>query len=169
MAVHNDLQSMLTESLPEMLLVAKYCIEFHKDPELWGSPGCYGYPASLLLLSIVDSIGSHIYGGNADKRFRILNDPKYFGLNLTPNEVSTIKEKYRDLLAHNSLLAANVELSSGNHSDPVLISMNGRYRLNIVPLYDACVKVVVSLLNNPNVLGNSPAIENINKKIKLSL
>ena len=54
MAIHPNLQSMLRESLPEMLLVAKYCIEFRKDTSIWSASGCYGYPAALILLSIAD-------------------------------------------------------------------------------------------------------------------
>lgn len=157
---------MLTESLPEMLFASKYCIEFSKDPKIWGGSGCYGYPASLLLLSIVDSIGSHVYGGGADKRFKILNDPEYFGLGLTPDEVNIIKDKYRDLLSHNSLLATNVELFPGSPNDAVLVLLNGRYRLNLVPLYILCVRAVNMLINNPKVLVNSQAIKNIYKKSK---
>lgn len=51
MAIHSNLQSMLNESLPEMLLVAKYSVEFQKDTNIWPAPGCYGYPAAILLLS----------------------------------------------------------------------------------------------------------------------
>ena len=72
MAIHPNTQSMLYESLPEMLLVAKYCIEFRKDTSIWPAPGCYGYPAALILLSIVDSIGSYVENGNVENHFKIL-------------------------------------------------------------------------------------------------
>ena len=52
MALHPNLQAMLHESHPEKLLDAKYCIEYKKeeDPNIeWPTPGCYGYPAAMLL------------------------------------------------------------------------------------------------------------------------
>ena len=93
MATHLDIKSMLYESLPEMLLVAKYCIEYRKDKNIWSVSGCYGYPAALLLLSIVDSIGSYIENGkgNIDKRFKVLNNDVYYGLNLTDQELQKIR------------------------------------------------------------------------------
>jgi len=49
---------MIKESLPELLSVSEYCVDFRKDPKIWGSEGCYGYPANILLLAIADAIGS---------------------------------------------------------------------------------------------------------------
>lgn len=49
MAVHSNTQSMLRESLPEMLMVAKYCIEFRKDTSIWPAPGCGKHSKSAQL------------------------------------------------------------------------------------------------------------------------
>lgn len=164
MGIHPNLQSMLHESLPEMLMVAKYCIEFRKDINIWHTPGCYGYPAALLLLSITDSIGSYVEQGRVKNHFKILNNKNYYGLNLSDEEIRMIYDNYRSLLTHNAVMSTNVGLKIGSPTDPVLYNQNGRYWLNLVPFYKASVKAVNSLLNNPKVLSNNQTILNIYKK-----
>jgi len=164
MATHDSISSMLSESLPEMLLVAKYCIEFRKDTNIWPAPGCYGYPSALLLLSIADSIGSYIEKGSVENHFKVLNNTAYYGLSLSDNELKIIYNNYRNLLSHNTAMATNVGLNIGLASSPVLQSQNGLYLLNLVPFYIISVKAVNALLNNPEVLKNNPTIGNIYKK-----
>jgi len=164
MAIHPNVPSMLQESLPEMLLVAKHCIEFRKDTNIWPAPGCYGYPAALLLLSIADSIGSYVEKGSVENHFKVLNNNDYYGLNLSNRDLRIIFDNYRNLLSHNTAMATNVGLSIGFISDPVLQSQNNSYLLNLVPFYNASIKAVNALLSNPEVLKNNQTIENIYKK-----
>jgi hypothetical protein len=164
MAIHQNIPSMLQESLPEMLLVAKYCIEFRKDTSIWPAPGCYGYPAGLILLSIADSIGSYVEKGNVENHFNILNNPDYYRLKLNNNELKIIYDNYRNLLSHNSVMATNVSLDIGLASDPVLQNKNGFYLLKLAHLSNVSVKAVDALLNNPDMLRSNQTIENIYKK-----
>jgi hypothetical protein len=164
MAIHPNLQSMLNESLPEMLLVAKYSIEFHKDTNIWSAPGCYGYPAALLLLSIADSLGSYIEQKKVENHFKILNNPDFYGLNLTDEELRVIFDNYRNLLSHNTVMATNVGLNIGSPSDNILEKKGDQYWLNLVPFYDVSVKAVNSFLNNPGVLRNNLTLLNLYKK-----
>ena len=165
MAIHPNLQSMLHESIPEMFLVAKYCIEFPKDTRIWPAPGCYGYPAALLLLSITDSIGSYVLGDdNVKKHFKILNENSYYGLTLTDEELRIIYDNYRNLLSHNTVMATNVGLNPGLPTDRVLQKQGNKYWLNLVPFYNVSVKAVNSFLNNPSVLRNNQTVLNIYKK-----
>lgn len=168
MALHPNLQSMLHESLPEKLLVAKYCIEYKKedDPKIeWLTPGCYGYPAALLLLSIVDTIGSFIEEGNVEKHFKILNNSKYYGLDLSKEELKIIYNKYRNLLSHHSLLSTDVGLRIGKKNNSVLEQDSSKYWLNLIPFYLASVKAVTQFLeNSSNVLKNNKTFKNIYRK-----
>ena len=164
MAVHPNIQSMLCESLPEMLLVAKYCIEFQKDTNIWPAPGCYGYPAALFLLSIADSIGSYVEQGNVENHFKILNNEDYYGLNLSDEEIRIMFDNYRNLLAHHTVMSTNVGLKIGSSSDSVLQNQGSRYWLNLVPFYNMSVRAVNSFLNNPTILSNNRTILNIYKK-----
>ena len=163
MARHPNLISMLFESLPEMLLVAKYSIEFQKDTDIWPAPGCYGYPAAILLLSIADSIGSYVEKGSVENHFRVLNNEDYYGLKLSDKEIRMMFD-YRNLLAHNTVMSTNVGLNIGSLNDPVLQNQNGIYLLNLFPFYNVSLKAVSSLLNNPKVLNNNRTILNIYKK-----
>ncbi len=86
MAIHSDLVSLLHESLPEYLAVAKDCCEFREldgggvgigspaasgtsdqplpGAQKWQQAGaCRGYAAALLLFSILDAIGSFYRNG----------------------------------------------------------------------------------------------------------
>lgn len=164
MAIHKNIPSMLQESLPEMILVAKYCIEFSKKVPPWPAHCCYGYPAALLLLSIADSIGSYIEKGNIKNHFKILNNTDYYGLDLSDDELEIIYDNYRNLLSHHTVMATNVGLKIGSRNDPVLQKENDRYWLNLIPFYYKSVKAVNFLLNNPDVLRNNQTIENIYKK-----
>lgn len=81
MAQHRTKNGMIREALQEMIEVAEYCILFEKsNSENWkGYNGCYGYPSAILLLSIVDSVGTLIEGGGDDTKvhFKILNNMVY--------------------------------------------------------------------------------------------
>lgn len=164
MAIHQNIPSMLQESLPEMLLVAKYCIEFRKDTNIWPAPGCFGYPSALLLLSITDSIGSYVEKGSVENHFKVLNNSTYYGLSLSNNELKIIYNNYRNLLSHNTAMATNVGLDIGLINSPVLQNQNGLYLLNLVPFYNVSVQAVNSFLKNPEILRNNQTILYIYKK-----
>ena len=165
MTIHQNIPSMLQESLPEMLLVAKYCIEFRKDESVWSAPGCYGYPATLILLSIADSIGSYIERGNVKNHFKILKNIDYYGLDLSDDEIRILYDNYRNLITHHSVIANNVVLGIGSKNNPMLKSKGGIYLLNLVPFYNASIKAINAFLQNHNVLINNQTVMNIEKKL----
>jgi len=155
---------MLRESLPEMLMVAKYCIEFRKDTSIWPAPGCYGYPAALILLSIVDSIGSYVEKGNVENHFKILNNNDYYNLKLSAEVLRAIYDYYRNSLSHNSVLTPGVILNIGQQEDDMIQKIDDTYVLSLIPFYGLSVHAVNQLLNHPTVLQNNQTIKNINKK-----
>lgn len=164
MAIHPSLESMLYESLPEMLLVAKYCIEFQKDTNIWFAPGCYGYPSALLLLSIADSIGSYVEKGKVENHFKVFNNKDYYGLELSDEEIRILFDNYRNLLSHNTIMSTNVGLKIDSLSGKVLEKQEDRYWLNLIPFYNVSVKAVNSFLNNPTILSNNQTMFNNYKK-----
>ena len=122
MARHDVPASMLRESLDETLEAAKFSIEFKKTDEKWGqfkTGGCLGFPGSILLFSIVDTIGSYFRKDkdieilidnkkvkiNADgwEHFKILNS-KYFEQNLSEYFIRKLYTSFRSKLTHNSIL-----------------------------------------------------------------
>lgn len=157
---------MLCESLSEMYLVAKYCVEFQKDTNIWPAPGCYGYPAALLLLSVADSLGSYVIDtSEVKKHFDILNHSEYYNLNLSKEDITIIYNKYRNLLSHNSVLAPEAVLAIGSINDPIYEKKNGSPYLNLVPLLDKTREVLLKFLSNSdNIVSGSKQLQTILKK-----
>lgn len=93
--------------------------------------GCLGYPAAILLFSIIDSIGSYFRN---DRNFKILIDSKmttidsegwqyfkvlnskYFNQNLSEKSIKTIYTKLRSYLTHNSVLGKAQNMAMNNES-----------------------------------------------------
>lgn len=163
MALHPNLQSMLLESLPEMLFVAKYSIEYQKDKNMWLANGCYGFPAALLLLSITDSIGSYVKGGSVKNHFKVLNEDEYYGLQMSDDEIE-IMYQYRNLLSHNTLMSPEVGLSKGTPNDLVLKKAGEKYWLSLVPYHNVSIKAVIAFLSNQKSLISNPQILDIIRK-----
>lgn len=128
MALHSSPASMLKESLDETIEAAKLCIDYKKTDPKWGnfrSKGCLGYPAAILLFSVVDTIGSyyrqhpefkaHIDGNKVAissegwEHFKILNT-KYFKQNLSTSFIKILYSKFRSYLTHNSVLGKNTRM-----------------------------------------------------------
>lgn len=138
---------MLKESLLELLNVVEYCVNFRKDPEIWGSNGCYGYPSAILLFSIADSIGSYVIGGKTRKHFDILDHPDYYNLNLGKSCIDIIYKKYRNLLTHNARLAVNVVLDIGDENSDVFQIINELPHINLLPFLKITKIVVKKFLD----------------------
>lgn len=164
MALHIVPASMLKESLFETLEAAKYCAEYRKTDEHWGqfqTGGCLGYPAAVLLFSIVDTIGSQFRGneslllnidakqtyikGDGWEHFKILNS-KYFKQNLTEAFIQILYRKFRSFLTHNSLLGKNCYLVMQNpNKEPFFIGeRDGEtiYIVSIMDLYELCKSAI---------------------------
>lgn len=149
MPIHRTKDSMKFESIIEMIKVAEYCINFEKL-ETWGYRGCYGYPATLLLLAIVDGIGSHINGGSYDTKlnFQILNNPDWYNLGISPDDTEVLRSGYRNKLSHELHIRQNLMVSKGNFTDKVLDNRNGEYNLNLVPFFEISKYCVEKLVRN---------------------
>jgi len=165
MAIHFSIPSMLQESLVEMLLVARYCVEYRKDPKIWGASGCYGYPAAIILFSIVDSIGSYVIGGKTRKHFDILNHKDYYDLNLDKASINIIYNRYRCLLTHNAVLAKNTVLDIGDNKSPVFDIKDNISYVYLTPFLELTEQVVVKFLKEANtIVLNSKQLKEILKK-----
>jgi len=141
---------MLKESLPELVKVAEYCINFRKDPKIWHSHGCYGYPAAILLLAIVDSIGFYVIGGKVREHFNILKHKNYYNLNLKKKDIDRIYENYRCSLTHNAVLEVNVVLDIGKANDAVFEYKNTIPYINLLPFLNVTKNVVGKFLHKIN-------------------
>jgi hypothetical protein len=131
----------------------------------WPAPGCYSYPAALILLSIVDSVGFYVEQGNIKNHFKILNNTEYYNLGLDNNALKIVYDHYRNTPFHHSVLAPNVILDIGQPDEKIIQEINSKYLLKLVPFYNISDIVVNKFLNNPSVLVDNKTIKNIQKKI----
>jgi hypothetical protein len=60
MASHKKLWTMAVEGIDEYLTAAHMCLD-HRKPD----GGCLGYPATLLLLCVVNALGTYLTGDDA--------------------------------------------------------------------------------------------------------
>ena len=147
MPIHLSKESMKFESMIEMIKVAQYCINFNKKKD-WGYDGCYGYPAVILLLALVDAIGAHIIGGGDDmkKHFQILNDPEWFDLKLSQEELEALRKGLRSRLVHQSYMDSNLVLNKGDFHNETIETIDEKVILNLVPFFEKtkyCVEKIV--------------------------
>jgi hypothetical protein len=127
---HEDPVQMVIEAIDEYLLMAEYGINFQKS-----RGGILGYPSALLLLSVIDILGS--YSVATKENFQVLRQP-CFGLPLTVPQVKKIEHWYRNLLAHNGFIALGALLRPDNTGDPFVLDENGQPTiLRVKPLFHA--------------------------------
>jgi len=165
-ARHKNLSSLIRESIIEYLVVADYCVNYRKDEDIWGAPGCFGYPSTILLMSIADSIGSYVIEGDCvEDHFKILNEVDYYNFNLSEEELRLLYKHHRCLLNHNAGLSLKVGLGIGdNESKVVEWKEDGKLYLNLKPFLESTKLVVKKFFDNDNI---DNIIENSNQSKKV--
>src|SRR6266498_2689029 len=101
MAVHNDLPPMAREATEEYLAIAHHCITTRKS-----NGGVYGYPAVLLLFSIVDALSN--YAGYPEHTFGAMKD---IFPHLSQAQIKQLAAWYRHLPAHQAIIMPGTMLS----------------------------------------------------------
>jgi len=99
--VNDTLESMSREAIEEYLAVSYHCITTRKP-----NGGAYGYPAVLLLFSIVDALSS--YAGYPAHSFGVLGDifPE-----LSAAHITHLKNWFRNLPAHQAIIMPGTAIS----------------------------------------------------------
>jgi hypothetical protein len=159
MAIHGKKLGLSKEYIYEMLHVAEYCVTYRKnDKAQWGNNatgGILGFPATIILFSIIDCIGSYFrndpnFSVKIDDRDWIINKPnqhiyilnsKYFNLTLRQHDLDNIYNNVRSTLTHNSLLPEGYFLQVGENEDlPFNIALNEYdkiiYFINVIKLFE---------------------------------
>jgi len=121
MAYHTDPAQMVVEAIDECLLMAEHGINFAKP-----GGGILGYPTALLLLSVIDILGS--YAVSSKEHFQVLQQP-CFALPLTTQQIKQIEHWYRNLLAHNGFVALGALMQPDESGDPFVLDENGQPRI----------------------------------------
>jgi len=126
------------EALTEMLVTIKYCLDFDKKSSSdWAgvNGGCLGYPALILMSSMIDTMGSFFRKGSlkisldnkeksiqkAEEHFFILNQENLFNLGLAEVTIMDFYSTYRSKMVHNSSLPPNNFLFSDKNTNKIFI------------------------------------------------
>lgn len=191
---HKEICDMLEVSLKELIITVDKCIKFKKSEQNWFdiAKGCLGYPASILLLTVVDTIGSVFEGvldfkvkidgnlktitHNSYEHFYIFNS-QFYGREFTEDIIKEIYESYRCLLVHNSSLLVGCTLDIGTiDSIPIEIidDIKGDaypFRINLRAFHKLSARAVDLFLQhawvNEDQIMRGRLAEKLNKEFKL--
>ncbi|HTU45708.1 MAG TPA: hypothetical protein VMF91_11635 [Bryobacteraceae bacterium] len=128
MAIHLNANSLTVEVIEEYLDTAKLCIATKKQ-----DGGIYGYPATLLLFCVINALGSSLIAGK--EPFRVLNEAP-FNCGLDNRQVKQLEQWYRNLLAHNGMIAPGSCLSPEEGHAPFTFSSDEPVLIHVKSLYN---------------------------------
>jgi len=169
MAIHPNTASMLKESASEMLHVAEYCINYRKDAQWEANQvgGCLGYPAAVMLFSLVDMIGSFHEGdqtlqisingqmktiaSDGYQHFFILNS-HYYELALTEDQIKIVYKNFRSKLVHNLAMPPEHTLSIGENETKSFEFQANNTRVNLKPFFDISKTAVSAFIQNVDTI-----------------
>lgn len=98
-----------------------------------------GYPATLLLLCVLDALGHWLKVGTGHTRLEVLNHPS-FNQGLNEDQLKNLTHWYRYLLVHQAAMAPKSFLSPEDGA-PFQVSPNGELNMiRVKPLYDLVSK-----------------------------
>ncbi len=154
MLIDPDYKKLTSIALKENITAIEYCINFDKSNWVQPEDGCLGFPALILLCSVIDTIGSYfrktklevqIKGESrkivtAKEHFYILNCNKIFDLDLDETIIDAFYSKYRSKTTHNNTLPLNTSLAIGLE-DENIFETNTKKELIQVRLKPLFIKV----------------------------
>lgn len=156
MAVHPNATSLTVEVIEEYLDIAKMCIATRKP-----DGGIYGYPATLLLFCVINALGNSLIGGN--EPFRLLKQAP-FKCGLDDRQVKQLEQWYRNLLAHNGMIAPGTCLSPDDSGAPFSFDTEELVLIRVKPLYamvrSAWERIDKTRLNSGWKFSTNPTIRN---------
>lgn len=180
MGIHRDLPSLIRESLPEYLEVAEYCVTTEKPAPPGRRAGCYGYPAAVMLFSIVDTIGS-FYKGRSDLKIEISGKPmritrdgdqhfyvlnsEYYGQSLDQRTIEKLYKNFRSLLVHNASLAPSHFLLNERKLPALFPTLDGKPSVNLFAFLKKSQEAANLFLDRlDKIVPGSHQAANINRK-----
>lgn len=125
---NDTLESMSREAIEEYLAVSHHCITTRKP-----TGGAYGYPAVLLLFSVVDALSS--YAGYAEHSFGVLKD---IFPSLSVTHVTQLKNWYRNLPAHQAIIMPGTAISVELPGDAIELNAAGEpTHIRLLPFWES--------------------------------
>lgn len=166
MAIEDQQKTQQKEAILENMMAIKYCLDFNKSDNVFFKQeerGCLGYPALILMCSVIDTIGSFFSGGlfeievdgvkekidKAMEHFYILNQTPLFNFGLSKTSIFDFYSCYRSTLTHNSALPENRFLKKGNSSSEIFEFDRDKkiHSISLIPLYNSLSKAVLHFIH----------------------
>jgi hypothetical protein len=117
---------MAIEAIDEYLTIAEYCVTTEK-----ARGALYGYPAVLLLFTVVDALSNYL--GYPKHSFQILSD---FDQSLKPPQIKSLKNWYRNLPAHQAIIMPMTALSPEPTGTAISFGPDGEpTHVRVIPFY----------------------------------
>jgi hypothetical protein len=140
MSSHSNPWSLAEEAIEEYLTATRDCIG-HAKPD----GGVLGYPAVLLLLCVVNALGTYLRNESVTingrhqtitkgEPFRVLNHP-LLKQQLSDAQIKRVEKAFRNPLAHNALIAVGVGLTPAKTGSPFEFSGNEVW-ISVPALYE---------------------------------
>ncbi len=140
MAIHKDLGQLAREAVDEYLAASANCLSFRKP-----DGGCLGYPATLLLLYVVNALGICLDGESVpidghsqritgSEPFLVLNH-ECFALGLNLQQIKLLERSYRNRLAHSAIIDV-VSFSLPLRDDPPFVFGSGLVGIKVFSFYE---------------------------------
>jgi hypothetical protein len=128
---NHTVESMSREAIEEYLDVSYYCVTTRK-PE----GGAYGYPAILLLFSVIDALGG--YAGYPEHSFGALKD---IFPGLTDTQITHLKNWYRNLPAQQAIIMPGTAISVELLGDAIELNAAGEpTHIRLLPFWESVAK-----------------------------
>src|SRR5579871_6398501 len=121
--------------IDEYLAIAHHCVTDVRP----GRPG-WGYPAALLLFTVVDAIGHGVLPPRkgSDARLEVLREPP-FDLDLSDGHIGLLKKVYRNTLSHNAQLGRGAGMMPETSGQPFDFKPDGTVILRVPVFYRVVV------------------------------
>ncbi len=148
----NSLRELLIVSLREYLETSKLALSYRKDAS-WQSDGCLGFASGVLLMCVVDTLGSFMRGtdveisidgqprkidGEGFKHFFVLNHADTFAQHLSHAEIKGIYDTYRSPLSHNAAVANDRGFVFDPENHEPFPMVRNRRAVNLPVLHNLC-------------------------------
>ncbi len=182
--IYSSNKEQLIDALRENIIAIEYSLSYVKEdsnqPYWEQNKGCLGFPAIILMSSVIDTLGSvydevEILVGNEMLRinfhkpythYYILNHSDLFNLNLKKTTIEDFHQSFRDTLLHNNSLTVNSFLRKGSLNDEIFC-FDEEYKIKeirLVPLFEK-IKVAVSIVIDKLEVGQYEIGNKMNEKL----
>lgn len=182
--IYSGNKEQLIDALRENIVAIEYSLSYVKEnssESYWQqNKGCLGFPAIILMSSVIDTLGSVFEGeviivgdssitikfDNESTHYYIFNHNLLFNLNLRDATINDFRKSFRNTLIHNNSLTKNSFIRKGSLSDEIFC-LDDEYKIQeirLVPLLEK-IKNAVNIFTSKLESGEYEVSHVFNEKL----